>query len=575
MERRRKMDPAGTARIRRKLTFVVVLICSASLAAQVSGSDPLQKAKELTEKEQWQEVVALVDSTSVHSPELNYFYGTALAHLERWPQAHEVLAAGEKALPRDARFPIELAGVDFKQKRYSEAANHLRHALHLKPDDSYANEFLATVYFLEGNLEAAVKHWNKVNKPKLADVKTNPKPRVDAALLDHAFTFAPASVLRREDLLSSEARAEALDIFPSFNFELQARDDGQFDLIFRNQESNGFGNNKWEALIRTFRGLPAQTVNPEFYNFHGKAINMISMYRWDAEKRRVFAELSGPLRLDPKRRISFAADLRGENWDIRPSFAGQVPLLGSFNMRREAIKAQITTIQSSRWSWSAGAELSHRDFRDIFLGSALTPELLPKAYQLKQTTQVNADLLRFPERRFTITSSISSDIGRTWSTPAHAFEKLQASLLLHWLPQAQGDDYELQQRFRAGKTWGTVPFDELFILGGLGDNNLEMRGHITTHGGRKGSGPLGRNYFLSNWEMDKNIFHDSFVTVKLGPFLDTGKISDPLSGLGSHRWLWDTGGQVKLKAFGFGIALVYGKDLRTGNNAVFVTMLNH
>jgi tetratricopeptide (TPR) repeat protein len=569
------MDVARPTGIRWKVVVAVAFCCSVTLAAQVGTADPLQKAKELAEKEQWQEVVALADATPARSPELDYFYGVALAHLERWPQAHEALAAGEKALPKDERFPIELAGVDFKQKNYSEAANHLRRALHLNPTDPYANEFLATVYYLEGNLEAAVKYWNKVNKPKLAEVKTDPKPRVDAALLDHAFTFAPASLLRREDLLSSEARIEALEIFPNYTFDLQARDDGQFNLIFRNQESNGFGNNKWAALIRTFRGLPAQTVNPEFYNFHGKAINMISMYRWDAEKRRVFAELSGPLRLNPKRRISFGADLRGENWDIRPTFKGQAPVLGSFNMRREAINAKIMTIQSGHWSWSAGTELSHRDFRDIFLGSALTPELLSKAYQLKQTTQINADLLRFPERRFTITSSVTSDIGRIWSSPAHAFEKLQASLLLHWLPKAQGDDYELQHQFRAGKTWGTVPFDELFTLGGLGDNKLQMRGHITTHSGRKGSGPLGRNYFLSNLEIDKHIFHDSFVTVKLGPFLDTGKITDPLPGLGSHRWLWDTGGQVKLKALGFGVALVYGKDLRTGNNAFFVTMLNH
>jgi hypothetical protein len=376
------------------------------------------------------------------------------------------------------------------------------------------------------------------------------------------------------DLLASQARIRGMEIFSSFNFDLQAKDDGQFDLTFHNHERNGFGDNKWEALLNIFHDLPEQTVNLEFDNYHNKDINFASIYRWDAQKRRLQAGISSPFRSDSKRRLSLGLDLRGENWDIRQSSSDNAPVQGSFNMRREAIRAQLTTFQSGRWTWSAAAELSHRDFRDIFLGSVLTPDLLTRGYQLKQTTEVNADLWRFPERRFTISSGLSSEAGRTWSTPDHSFEKLQSSLRLHWLPQAVGDDYELQQQFRGGKTWGSIPFDELFTLGGIGDNNLILRGHITTHDGRKGSGPLGRDYFLSNWEMDKNVFHDSLFAVKLGPFLDTGKITDPLPVLGSHKWLWDTGGQVKVKAFGVGVALIYGKDLRTGNNAIFVTLLN-
>src|SRR5207247_6849665 len=135
---------------------------------QVSpDSDPVKKAKQLAAKEQWQEIVSLTESTPARAAELNYLYGTALAHLERWPQAHQAFQAGEKSLPLDERFPLELGGVDFKQKHYAEAAMHLRRALHLAPQDSYANEFLATVYFLQGNLEAAVKYWNRVGKPKI------------------------------------------------------------------------------------------------------------------------------------------------------------------------------------------------------------------------------------------------------------------------------------------------------------------------------------------------------------------------------------------------------------------------
>jgi hypothetical protein len=236
------------------------------------------------------------------------------------------------------------------------------------------------------------------------------------------------------------------------------------------------------------------------------------------------------------------------------------------------VSANFAALESGRWHWSAGAEISHRDFRSVVAGTTLNPSLLVKGYQLKQTTQVETTLWRLPERRLTLDAGASSQAGRLWSEPSRSFEKLQGSLRLHWLPQSQGDDYEIQQRFRAGKTFGDVPFDELFILGLERDNDLEMRGHIGTRDGRKGSAPLGRNYFLSNWEADKNVYNNGIFTVKLGPFLDTGKITDASTGLGSQKWLWDLGAQVKLRVLGVGVAFSYGKDLRSGNNAFYVSM---
>ena len=81
----------------------------------------------------------------------------------------------------------------FKQKKYGEAKTYLHRALQLDPKDEYANEFLATVYFLQGNLEAALKYWNRADKPEIAEVRSEPKLKVRPALLDHAFAFAPAS----------------------------------------------------------------------------------------------------------------------------------------------------------------------------------------------------------------------------------------------------------------------------------------------------------------------------------------------------------------------------------------------
>ena len=63
------------------------------------------------------------------------------------------------------------------------------------------------------------------------------------------------------------------------------------------------------------------------------------------------------------------------------------------------------------------------------------------------------------------------------------------------------------------------------------------------------------------------------MTLKIGPFLDTGKITDPLPTLGSRKWLCDTGAQIKLRVFGTGVAFSYGKDVRSGNKTYYLTML--
>ena len=129
----------------------------------------------------------------------------------------------------------------------------------------------------------------------------------------------------------------------------------------------------------------------------------------------------------------------------------------------------------------------------------------------------------------------------------------------------------MQGKVRAGWTFGQSPFDELFILGVERDNDLWLRAHVGTRDGRKGNAPMGRSYFLSNWEFDKNVYRNSFISLRLGPLLDIGKITDSSVGLGSRQWLWDLGAQAKVRVLGQSVAFSYGKDLRSGNNAFYVS----
>lgn len=572
MERREALDAAGAAQVirsRKLLRALVLLIVALCCLPGRAQTDPTLTAKQLFEQERWSELAQLLQQSPRNSADLEFYYGVALAHLERWPEAAKALADGQRLAPTDKRFPVELAGVAFKQKKYGEARHDLHRALRLDPKDEYANEFLATVYFLQGNLEAALKYWNRLGKPQIAEVRSQPALKVRPALLDHAFAFAPASTLTLDELLASNVRLRGLEIFPTYKLNLEARPDGKFDAIFRAQELNGFGNSKLQALVRMFSGALYEEITPEFYNLHGLGTNIISLARFDTDKRRAVGAIDGPLGGSPKWRYRVGGDFRNENWTVQTSFTGPSTFLGATNLRRESVGGEITRFAGARLSWTAGVELSHRDFRNVVPGVALSPELLAKGYQIKQKAQFTYELWRSPEKRLTISTSGNSQAGRLWSQPGQSFEKLQGTVGMHWFPREQGDDYEMQWRAHAGKTFGQIPFDELFMLGMDRDNDLPLRAHIGTRHGEKGSAPLGRNYFLSNWESDKHVYSNGILTVKLGPFVDTGKILDSSTTLGPHKWLFDLGPQAKLSVLGVGVVLLYGKDLRTGNNAFY------
>lgn len=580
MESGKLLDSPGPAR-GRSITFRAAALCSflclpTCLAARhpSAATEVVSTAEQLHAEKRWEELIRLGQDSPNLPPEVDYLSGLALARLARWEEAREAFERGRRKEPHDKRFLIELAGVAFKQKKNSEAKAALRRALNLDPRDSYANDFLATLYLLEGNSEAAVKFWNLVGKPEIQEVKTEPEPIVDAVLLDRAFVFSPADVLRLEDLRSTEARLGLLDIFRRYRFDLEPTHAERFNLVFRSWERSGAGNRGLRTVLPALRGLPFQTVYPEFINLNRSAMNFESLLRWDAQKRRAFASFAAPLGGEPKWRYRLHVDARKEIWDLPDVFSGSTTPAGDLNMQTFEAGVGIESQPSGRWGWASEVLVSDRTFRHEGFDDAWASEFLTDGLALKYRAGFDYALLRIPERRLTTRTGVRWQVGRIMRQSFRPFSKLEGSLETRWLPMARGDDYEVTARFRAGKTLGRIPFDELFQLGLERDNDLLLRGHAGTRNGRKGSAPLGRDYFLANWSLHKMIYAGSVFSFSAGPFLDCGRIYDASGSLGSKKWLWDTGVQFGVRVLGsFGLVFIYGKDLRSGRNVFYSAAL--
>ncbi len=548
-----------------------------SAFAQDSASDQarLPAAQSAFDAGYWEQAAKLARGPADQSPDFDFLAGLALAHLEKWDEAKLAFDAGFRKAPGDSRFLVELAGVAYKQKDFRAAKKHLHAALKLNPRDPYSSEFLATIYFLEDNLEAALKYWNPKDKPRLGSVALKPSLRLKESLRDRAVAFNAPQVLTANSLLTTQARLDNLGIFSSRRMELSPADSGNYDATLHLMEKNAWGDSKIEGVVSLLSGLPYATVYPEFYNLGRDAVNLTSLARWDSEKRRLSLALSFPLYGDPSLRLRVYTDARNENWNLSQTFLGTATPLTDLNIRRAAVGAEVHSIVNGHLSWSAGAEIAKRNFRNLVAMSSPAQEFFTDTMSLAGWLRAKRTLIRAPERRFTLDSSAEVKAGREFANGLGPFATVRGVLLAQWFPRAKGDDFEMQTQIRAGAIAGKATLDELFELGIERDNDLWLRGHAGTFDGRKGAAPLGRRFFVANWEMDKNLFQNGFFTVKLGPFLDSGTVADSSSLFGSRRWLWDAGAQCKVRVLGsLTIVLSYGRDLRGGKGAFYGTVLH-
>lgn len=560
----------------RGLLFVAIFLaapCATAQTTATAAADKSAEVKNLYDAGQWNAVVQAVPQSPDEPADLELYRGLALAQLHRWDEAKTSFLAGLVHHPRDARLMVEIAGVFYHQKNFPPAKRFLRRALSIEPADTYANNFLASIFFLEGNLEGALKYWNRVEKPRLADLTYSPKPALNPLILDRAFDFSRGTVWARGNYLATQARLNSLDLFPLMSFDLQPQTDGSFDLVFRATERAPWTRDYLVSAFALLRGLPFETAYPEFYNLNGSGLNSRSLLRWNDQKRRLSTELAAPLFDNPALRYRLYFDARDENWNVTDTLAPAAPANARFNLERLSAGAELRFIPSGRWQWTTGAEYTDRIYRTLVGIPSQAAPFFTGGSSIDLLSTIQRSLIRFPERRFLLDGGASAEIGAFFDKPLGRYARAQGSLEVDWYPQSQGEDYHLQARFRAGGTFGQVPLDDLFVLGFDRDTNLWMRGYPALYHGQKGNAPLGRDYFLSNWDFDKIACNNPLLTVTVGPFLDSGDAYDPSNYFGSRQWMWDTGLQTKIRVLHRAqIVLGWAVTMRSASNSFFATV---
>ena len=540
------------------MTIALLVLALVGQATPVrAGTDP----QVLLNAGKWSEILRDFPPSSDDTPEIRFTRGIAHARLQQWDAARTEFETGQRIAPGDARFPIELAGVAFRQGRTGEARHLLQHALRLRPGDPYALDFLATLHLLDGNTRAALQAWNTLGKPRIEIVRMVPEPRLDPVVLDRALVVRPGTVALLGDYDSSLNRLDLMDLFGLRALELIPRPDGDFDMELRSAGKTGVGNGRLSTLAGFLRGLPYSTVYPEFYSMRRSGLNLTSLARWDPRKRRFSASLSGPVSGDPAKRVQIDLDLRDEEWDAE---------IGRFSMRKIETGASLTFAPGT-WRIRTGGFFAARGFGEIDV-QPMDRSYLRDGPSLAYRFGVDGPLLSVPRRRFEAPLKAVVQAARVFGEFGGTYARLAGGIQPHWYPLARGDDFGMTGRIQAGGAAGAVPVDELFSFGLERDNALVMRGHRGTADGRKGAGPLGTLFFLGSWELEKKLAGNELWRISAGPFVDTGRMWDREQGLGSTKWLTDVGLQSKVTILKVvSLTFSYGTDLRSGAHVFHFT----
>jgi predicted double-glycine peptidase len=428
---------------------------------------------------------------------------------------------------------LGLASKAFREENLSEARQHLTAALNVNPSDAYANDFLATVYFLQDNTEAALKYWNRAGKPSVENILIDPPLRTESVLVDRAFAFSRGSVLNLSDFEKTQARLGALGVFSRYRMELSPSSSNErFDVTLRAAEKAGANYWSWA------RGLPFQSVTPEISNIGGKAINTGSILRWDPNKRRALLFLQTPVQGNPSRGVRISIDGRDEMWTSES---------GDFRMKYLRATVEMQGVPSGRWSWTSGATVSNRRFSNEFA----------EGVELKYSGSVTRTLIRDPSELLNVDSSLAIEAGRLFAASPMRFAKFANTTSMRWK--------SVTSQVRLGHEIGQVPFDERFIIGLERDSDLWMRAHSATVDGRKNASNTSRAFVLTNSDLQKILFNPGWFRLSAGPFVDTGKSSF------SPRWLVDAGIEMRFNILGaFEMNLSYGKSFTDKHHALFL-----
>jgi len=495
------------------------------------------------------------------TPDAYLYLGIAYRRTKENEKAAEVLKEGSERYPQDPRFHNELAGLNLENNDIEGAKTQLRQALRSDPANSYASDMLATIDMSAGDVQSALRSWNKTGRPVIDDILHNYYLSFGSWVVREAVAFHPAGVLRYEEWKTTESRLFATGDFANVGLEVEPTTvPDHYDAVVRTTtKKNSFGN----FAVDILKGLPFQSVFPDLWNIGNSGVNFNGYYRWQKDRRRVNGSLKIPLPLPGILNLQLGDTWRSESWNTSPTILPQFLQQARFDYKSNGIGMQLNYIPHYRVEIGGGLLYRNR------AASGQFPQLFDS---LNTGTFTLNTSLRLVDRRyqnrlylesFAASHSILGNIG---------FNGGVAELNNRFTLSKDTRTY-FDWTLKGGSSRGNLPIDNYFVLG-LDTINPPnpLRGHSAAAHGQYGNGPMGTDFVLVNLDLDRrlatlplfNTLNIPYLTVKWEVFLDSAKTWDR-NHIFQQGKLWiDTGAGLRFETPTHSFNIVYGRSLRDG-----------
>src|SRR5437016_4889648 len=294
------------------ISTLLVLFLAVSAFAQVD------EAREAIDKGEYVRAINILSEaiTRQPAPDAYLYLGIAYVRVREYQKAEETLKEGSRRYAQDTRIHNRLADLYVTNNDRDAAKSELRSALVVDPKNSYASDLLATIDMSEGEVQSALRSWNKSGRPVIDDILHNYYLTFGSWVVRDAVAFHPAGVLRYDEWKTTESRLFETDNFTNVGLEIEpTRVPDQYNAIVRTTKKS---NSLINFLFGVFKGAPIETTYVDLWNLANSGVNFNGNYRWDTNRRRIAGRLKIPVPFAGLLHLELGDTWRAERWDLSP-----------------------------------------------------------------------------------------------------------------------------------------------------------------------------------------------------------------------------------------------------------------
>jgi hypothetical protein len=484
---------------------------------------------------------------------------------QQWNRAEDNFKEGIAKYPQDARFHNELAGVYLANNDLDQGRASLRNALAVDPQNKYATDLLATVDMSMGNVRSALEYWNRDGRPIVGDILNNGHQEFENWVTGKAVAFRTGETLKWGQWRTTEARLWESQMFSNVGVEVEpTQQPDRYNVVVRTvPKTNSAEQIVISLLETTFFEHPAA----RWSNIGNSGVSLSAGYRFATNRHRAEVGVRVPIPVPSLIFFEGKGTFRSERWDIsRPAVDTGADT--RFRFQSTGFRVDLKHIPHYRLELGAGFEYRNRTTGGSFV--ALTAGSNNSGKLLFQGTVLPADG-RYRSRIHAETFHARRGLLGTLNYNGGTVEWNNRYLV----DTTRGMNFELT--VKGGKSNGSVPIDDYFVLG-LDQNPANLlRGHnaVSSHG-HYGHAPMGTSFALANATLDRrirrlqlfNVLNVPFTDLKWQVFVDSAKTWDRAHVFNGGKLMVDVGGGFKIETPTRIFNITYGRSLSDGTGTL-------